>query len=51
VTLSAGRGVLRQRQFVIEEPAASPDGPGGAAALARAADRLVEAVLAWAGSG
>jgi ABC-type uncharacterized transport system auxiliary subunit len=49
VTLLSGRDVLKQRQFVIEEPAASADGPGGAAALARAADRLVEGVIDWAG--
>ncbi|MFN0161324.1 MAG: ABC-type transport auxiliary lipoprotein family protein [Burkholderiales bacterium] len=48
-TLSAGREVVRQRQFIIEEAAATPDGPGGAAALARSADRLIEAVLGWAG--
>lgn len=49
VTLLSGRDVVRQRQFVIEEVAATPDGPGGVAALARAGDRLVEAVLDWAG--
>ncbi len=48
-TLSSGREVLRQRPFVFEVPAATADGPGGAAALARAADRLIEAVLDWAG--
>jgi len=48
-TLSSGREVLRQRPFSIEVPAATADGPGGAAALARAADRLIEAVLDWAG--
>lgn len=47
-TLGAGREVLRQRQFVIEEAAATADGPGGAAALGRAADRLIESVLVWA---
>jgi len=49
VTVLSGREVVRQRQFVIEDPAATPDGPGGVAALARAGDRLVEAVLDWAG--
>ncbi len=48
-TLSSGREVLRQRPFVIEVAAPTADGPGGAAALARAADRLIEAVLDWAG--
>jgi len=48
-TLVSGREVLRQRQFVVEEAAATPDGPGGAAALARASDRLVEQLLDWAG--
>ncbi|MBL8382406.1 MAG: membrane integrity-associated transporter subunit PqiC [Burkholderiales bacterium] len=48
-TLKAGREVLRQQRFVVDLPAASPDGPGGAAALARAADRLVDTVLDWAG--
>ena len=47
-TLGSGRDVLRQRQFVIEEAAATADGPGGAAALGRAADRLIESVLVWA---
>ena len=48
-TLSSGREVLRQRPFTIEVPAATADGPGGAAALARAAERLIDAVLDWAG--
>lgn len=48
-TLSSGREVLRQRPFIIEVAAPTADGPGGAAALARAADRLIEAVLDWAG--
>lgn len=48
VTLSNGREVLRQARFAIDEPAATPDGPGGAAALGRAADRLVDTVLDWA---
>jgi ABC-type uncharacterized transport system auxiliary subunit len=50
-TLLAGREVLRQRQFVVEEAAATPDGPGGVGALARAGDRLVETLLEWAGGG
>jgi cholesterol transport system auxiliary component len=49
VTLVAGREVLRQKAFAIDEPAASADGPGGAAALRRAAERFVDAVLQWAG--
>ena len=48
-TLSSGREVLRQRPFAIEIAAPTADGAGGAAALARAADRLIEAVLDWAG--
>ena len=48
-TLANGREVLRQRAFVFQEPAVTADGAGGAAAMARAADRLVEAALAWAG--
>ena len=48
-TLMSGRDVLRQRQFVIEEEAASPDAPGGVAALARATDRFVDILLYWAG--
>lgn len=47
-TLSQGREVLRQTRFAIDEAAATPDGPGGAAALGRAADRLVDQVLDWA---
>ena len=47
-TLWSGREILRQRQFVVDEPAATPDGPGGAAALTRGADRLVDSLLDWA---
>ena len=47
-TLWSGHEILRQRQFVVDEPAATPDGPGGAAALTRGADRLVDSVLDWA---
>ena len=50
-TLQNGREVLKQRRFVVEEAAPTPDGPGGAAALARGADRLIESVLDWAGGG
>lgn len=50
VTLVNGRDVLKQKAFAFEEPAPSADGPGGAAALKRAADRFVEDALAWAGS-
>ena len=49
VTLSGGRDALRQKAFAIEEPAPTADGPGGAAALKRAAENLVDAALAWAG--
>lgn len=49
-SLAAGREVSAQKTFVIDVPAATPDGPGGAAALAQAANRLVDDVLAWAGS-
>ena len=49
VTLMNGREALRQKSFAFEEPAASADGPGGAAALKRAAEGFVDAVLAWAG--
>ena len=49
-SLAAGREVTAQKNFVIDVPAATPDGPGGAAALAQAANRLVDDVLAWAGS-
>ena len=48
-SLAAGRDVTAQKAFVIEVPAATPDGPGGADALAQAANRLVDDVLAWAG--
>lgn len=47
--IGARDAAVRQKAFVIEEPAASADGPGGAAALKRAADQLVDSVLAWAG--
>ena len=50
VTLANGREVLKQKAFAVEEPAASADGPGGAGALKRAADRFIEDLLAWAGS-
>lgn len=49
-SLAANREVIAQQVFLIEVPAATPDGAGGAAALAQAANRLVDAVLAWAGS-
>lgn len=48
LTLSLGREVVRQTRLAIDEPAATPDGPGGAAALGRAADRLVDQALDWA---
>jgi cholesterol transport system auxiliary component len=49
VTLASGHAVLRQKAFAVEEPATTADGPGGAAALRRAADSFVDAVLVWAG--
>ena len=49
-SLSVNKDVTAQRAFLIEVPAASADGPGGAAALAQAANRLVDDVLAWAGT-
>lgn len=49
VTLVGGKDSIRQKAFTFEEPAGSADGPGGAAALKRASERLVEAALAWAG--
>jgi ABC-type uncharacterized transport system auxiliary subunit len=48
-TLVGVKGGLKQKAFAIEEPAPSADGPGGAAALKRASEGLVDAVLAWAG--
>ncbi|HEY4374085.1 MAG TPA: ABC-type transport auxiliary lipoprotein family protein [Burkholderiales bacterium] len=47
--LGAADAAVRQKAFAIEAPAASADGPGGAAALKRAGEQLVDAVLAWAG--
>jgi ABC-type uncharacterized transport system auxiliary subunit len=47
--VGAQDATVRQKAFAIEEPAASADGPGGAAALKRAAEGLVDAALAWAG--
>ena len=49
-SLSVNKDVTAQRAFLIEVPAASADGAGGAAALAQAANRLVDQVLAWAGA-
>jgi cholesterol transport system auxiliary component len=49
VTLASGREVLRQKAFAVEEPAATADGPGGAAALRRAGETFADAVLTWAG--
>jgi len=49
VSLVSSRDVLRQKAFAIEDPAATADGPGGAAALKRAAEVFVDATLAWAG--
>ncbi len=48
-SLASGRDVTAQKAFLIEVPAATPDGPGGALALGAAANRLVDDVLAWAG--
>ena len=48
-TLATGRDVTAQKAFLIEVPAGTPDGPGGALALGEAANRLVDDVLAWAG--
>ena len=45
----ATKDSVKQKAFAFEEPATSADGPGGAAALKRASESLVEAVLAWAG--
>lgn len=47
-SLSGAREVTAQKAFLIEVPAATPDGPGGAAALGAAANRLTDDVLAWA---
>jgi cholesterol transport system auxiliary component len=47
-SLSGARDVMAQKAFVIELPATTPDGPGGAAALGSAANALVDDVLAWA---
>ena len=47
-SLAGAREVTAQKAFVIEVPAATPDGPGGAAALGSAANALVDDVLAWA---
>lgn len=49
-SLVSNREVTAQKAFVIEQAAATPDGPGGAAALSVAANRLVDDVLAWAGN-
>lgn len=47
-SLASAREITAQKAFVIEVPAASPDGPGGALALGQAANQLVDDVLAWA---
>ena len=39
-----------QRAFAVVEPNAGPDAPSGAAAFARAADRAVGELAAWASS-
>ncbi len=49
-SLISNREVTAQKAFAIEVPAATPDGPGGAAALAQAANRLIEDVLVWTGT-
>ncbi len=46
-SLASGRDVTAQKAFSIDVPSATPDGPGGAAALASAANRLVDEVLTW----
>ena len=47
-SLAGAREVTAQKAFLIEMPAATPDGPGGATALGQAANALVDDVLAWA---
>ncbi len=49
-SLTSNREVTAQKAFLIEVPATTPDGPGGAVALGLAANRLVDDVLAWTGS-
>lgn len=49
-SLSVNQDVTAQRAFLIEVAATSADGAGGAAALAQAANRLVDEVLAWTGA-
>jgi len=50
VTMITTRDVLKQKAFVVEQAATSADGPGGAAALKRAAESFVDTALAWAGA-
>lgn len=42
------RGLLAQRTFRSEQPAATADAPGGVAALAQASDTLIAQILDWA---
>jgi len=39
--------MIGQKTFVVEQPAATPDGAGGVKALASASDALVAAILDW----
>lgn len=47
-TTSAGDRVLGQRTFSAQEPAPTPDAPGGVKALAAASDAVVAQVVKWA---
>jgi len=42
-----GENLLDQRLFVAQQPAASPDAPGGTRALAQAAEQVAQDVAQW----
>jgi cholesterol transport system auxiliary component len=43
----AGEKLLAQRSFVVREPAATPDAPGGVRALSAATDAAAEQIREW----
>ena len=45
--LPAGEKILAQRQFIVQQPAATADAPGGVRALAEATDAVAAELSQW----
>lgn len=46
-TLFRDRTLIAQQRFVVEVPAPTPDAEGGAIALRRASDQIIDGVMQW----